>query len=82
MLKPGAMCQSLGTSCTGHATFSLRITPSVTFIQRYRKASYAAASTSERITTPSGHFDACVAGFDGASGAATEWFVLHLISAG
>jgi uncharacterized protein len=33
------------------------------------------------VMLPGGHFDAYVAGFDAAYGAATEWFVQHLISA-
>jgi uncharacterized protein len=31
------------------------------------------------VILPGGHFDAYVAGFDGASGAATDWFVQHLM---
>lgn len=30
------------------------------------------------VILPGGHFDAYVAGFDGAAGAATDWFVQHL----
>jgi fermentation-respiration switch protein FrsA (DUF1100 family) len=34
------------------------------------------------VALPNGHFDAYIAGFDAASGAATEWFVQHLASPG
>ena len=44
-------------------------------------AAYERALAPKRLVTlPSGHFDAYVAGFDAASGAATEWFVQHLAS--
>ncbi len=44
-------------------------------------AAYERALAPKRLVTlPSGHFDAYVAGFDAASGAATEWFVQHLIA--
>jgi uncharacterized protein len=33
------------------------------------------------VVLPGGHFDAYVAGFDGASGAATSWFQEHLLGA-
>jgi uncharacterized protein len=43
-------------------------------------AAYERALEPKRLVTlPSGHFDAYVAGFEVASGAATEWFVQHLI---
>jgi fermentation-respiration switch protein FrsA (DUF1100 family) len=46
-------------------------------------AAYERALEPKRLVTlPSGHFDAYVAGFEVASGAATEWFVQHLISTG
>ena len=42
-------------------------------------AAYERALEPKRLAMlPSGHFDAYVAGFDAASGAATEWFVQHL----
>jgi hypothetical protein len=31
------------------------------------------------VILPGAHFDAYVAGFEGASGAATEWFAEHLL---
>lgn len=41
---------------------------------------YESAREPKRIVVlPGGHFDAYVAGFDGASGAATEWFTQHLL---
>jgi fermentation-respiration switch protein FrsA (DUF1100 family) len=43
-------------------------------------AAYERALAPKRLVTlPSGHFDAYVASFDAASGAATEWFAQHLI---
>jgi len=40
---------------------------------------YESAREPKRLVIlPGGHFDAYVAGFDGASGAATDWFVQHL----
>lgn len=33
------------------------------------------------VILPGGHFDAYVAGFDGAAGAATDWFTQHLLGA-
>ena len=42
-------------------------------------AAYEQALEPKRLATlPSGHFDAYVAGFDAASGAASEWFIQHL----
>ena len=42
-------------------------------------AAYECALEPKRLVTlPSGHFDAYVAGFDAASGAATKWFAQHL----
>jgi uncharacterized protein len=43
-------------------------------------AGYERALEPKRLVMlPGGHFDAYVAGFDAASGAATEWFVQHLL---
>jgi hypothetical protein len=48
-----------------------------------RSGALAAYEQPKRLVTlPSGHFDAYVAGFEVAWGAATEWFVQHLISTG
>ncbi len=39
----------------------------------------SAREPKQLVILPGGHFDAYVAGFDGASGAATDWFVQHLM---
>jgi len=43
-------------------------------------AGYERALEPKRLVMlPGGHFDAYVAGFDAVSGAATQWFVQHLL---
>jgi uncharacterized protein len=46
-------------------------------------SAFATANQPKKLVIlPGGHFDAYVAGFDAASGAAAEWFVEHLVDRG
>jgi hypothetical protein len=46
-------------------------------------AAFARANEPKRLVIlPGGHFDAYVAGFDAASGAAADWFTQHLLERG
>ncbi|MSO44057.1 MAG: alpha/beta hydrolase [Thermoleophilia bacterium] len=51
------------------------LTPSELGIAAFEKAHHP----KKIVVLPGGHFDAYVAGFDGASEAATSWFVEHLL---